>query len=127
DPILRGATEELMQLTERFVPGFSELRDVQDSMTIIYANQALKAAQALAGLYAIVEAATREHDSLIWPAFSKSRESFSTTLVLTNSFYLTQTRQAAEEITKNLETIEGTVPVMLDLADNDLQRAALGS
>jgi signal transduction histidine kinase len=81
----------------------------------------------MAGLYAIVEAVTREQSSLIWPAFSKSRESFSTTLVLTNSFYLTQMRQTAEEVTRNLEIIEGTIPVMLDLADNDLQRAALGS
>jgi signal transduction histidine kinase len=64
---------------------------------------------------------------LIWPALNKSRESFSTTLVLTNVFYLTQTRDVYEEVTKTLETIEATIPVMLDLADNDLQRGALGA
>src|SRR5262249_11628386 len=66
-------------------------------------------------------------NALIWPALNKSRESFSTTLVLTNVFYLTPSRETAEEVTKNLETIEGTVPVMMDLADNDLQRGALGA
>ena len=30
-------------------------------------------------------------------------------------------------MTRNLERIEGTIPVMLDLADNDLQRGALGA
>ena len=81
----------------------------------------------MAGLYAIMENGTREQASLIWPSLSKSRESFSTTLVLTNAFYLTQTREIAEEILKNLDAIEGTIPVMLDLADNDLQRGALGA
>ena len=51
----------------------------------------LKSAQEISGLYGILEAATREQSSLIWPALSKSRESFSNTLVLTNVFYLTQT------------------------------------
>jgi signal transduction histidine kinase len=81
----------------------------------------------MAGLYAIMENGTREQSSLIWPSLSKSRESFSTNLVLTNAFYLTQTRDTAEEILKNLEAIENTIPVMLDLADNDLQRGALGA
>ena len=81
----------------------------------------------MSGLYAIVEGATKDRTALIWPALSKSRESFSTTLVLTNVFYLTPTRETAEEVTKNLETIEGTIPVMMDLADNDLQRGALGA
>jgi signal transduction histidine kinase len=74
-----------------------------------------------------VEDATKERNALIWPALNKSREAFSRTLVLTNVFYFTPTRQAAEEVTKNLETIEGTIPVMMDLADNDLQRGALGA
>jgi hypothetical protein len=30
-------------------------------------------------------------------------------------------------VSKNLETIEATIPVMMDLADNDLQRGALGA
>ncbi len=127
DPILKGAAEPLVQATERFVRGFSDLRNVQSAISTAYENQVLKAVHEMAGLYAIMENGTREQGSLIWPSLSKSRESFSTTLVLTNAFYLTQTRDIADEILKNLEAIEGTIPVMLDLADNDLQRGALGA
>ena len=117
-----------MQSTERFVAGFSDLRNVQSAIATAYENQVLKPAQEMAGpLRHHGERHARAATSLIWPALSKSRESFSTTLVLTNAFYLTQTREIAEEILKNLETIEGTIPVMLDLADNDLQRGALGA
>lgn len=127
DPILAGAADPLLKATDRFVGGFGELRNVQNAIATAYEGQVLKAVQEMAGLYAIIENGTREQASLIWPSLSKSRESFSTTLVLTNAFYLTQTRNTAEEILKNLESIEGTIPVMLDLADNDLQRGALGA
>ena len=126
DPILSKSAEDLMQATERFVTGFSDLRNVQAAIANSYENQVLKPAHEMAGLYAILEDSTKGN-ALIWPALSKSREAFSTTLVQTNVFYLTPTRQAAEEVAKNLETIEATIPVMMDLADNDLQRGALGA
>src|SRR5215470_836469 len=127
DPILSRSAEALMQATERFVKGFSDLRNVQSAISTSYENQVLKPAHEMAGLYAILEDSTKERNALIWPALNKSRESFSTTLVLTNVFYLTPTHATAEEVTKNLETIEATIPVMMDLADNDLQRGALGA
>lgn len=127
DPILTGSTEPLLQATERFVAGFGDLRNVQSAIATAYENQVLKAVHEMAGLYAIIETGTREQSALIWPTLSKSRESFSTTLVLTNAFYLTQARNTAEEILKNLDAIEATIPVMMDLADNDLQRGALGA
>jgi signal transduction histidine kinase len=126
DPILKRSAEDLMQATERFVTGFSDLRNVQSAISTSYENQVLKPAHEMAGLYAILEDTARTGD-LILPALNKSRESFSTTLVLTNVFYLTPTREAAEVVSKNLETIEATIPVMMDLADNDLQRGALGA
>jgi signal transduction histidine kinase len=127
DPILSNSAEEMMQSTERFVGGFSDLRNVQSAIATSYEHQVLRPAQEMAGLYAIIEDATKEHTALIWPTLSKSRDSFSKTLVLTNVFYLTPTRDAADEVVRNLETIEGTIPVMMDLADNDLQRGALGA
>jgi len=126
DPILSRSAEDLMQATERFVNGFSDLRNVQSAISTSYENQVLKPAHEMAGLYAILEDAART-GGLIVPALNKSRESFSTTLVLTNVFYLTPTRETADEVSKNLETIEATIPVMMDLADNDLQRGALGA
>jgi len=127
DPILSTSSENLLQATERFVTGFSDLRNIQTTIATSYEHQVLKPAQEMSGLYAIVEDATKERNALIWPSLNKSREAFSQTLVLTNVFYLTPTRETAEEVTKNLETIEGTIPVMMDLADNDLQRGALGA
>jgi signal transduction histidine kinase len=127
DPILKEAAEPLVQATERFVAGFSDLRNVQSAISTAYESQVLNAVHEMAGLYAIIENATSDQSALIWPSLSKSRESFSTTLVLTNAYYLTQSREMADEIVKNLDAIEGTIPVMLDLADNDLQRGALGA
>ena len=127
DPILAGAAEQLLQSTERFVAGFGELRDVQTTIANTYEHQVLTPAQEMSGLYAIVEDATKDRTALIWPALNKSRESFSTTVVLTNVFYLTPTRDTADQVSRNLETIEGTIPVMMDLADSDLQRGALGA
>src|SRR5437588_7395634 len=127
EPILSGSAEQLLQSTERFVAGFGELRDVQTTIANTYEHQVLTPAQEMSGLYAIVEDATKDRTALIWPALNKSRESFSTTVVLTNVFYLTPTPEAAEQVSRNLETIEGTIPVMMDLADNDLQRGALGA
>ena len=40
-------------------------------------------------------------------------------------FYLLHEPDTAKEVTTNLERIESTIPVMLDLAENELQRGAL--
>src|SRR5262245_52602657 len=83
DPVLSKSAEDLMQATERFVQGFSDLRNVQSAISTSYENQVLKPAHEMAGLYAILEDSTKERNAaLIWPALNKSRESFSTTLVL---------------------------------------------
>ena len=75
DPILSRSAEDLMQATERFVNGFSELRNVQSAISTSYENQVLKPAHEMAGLYAILEDAART-GGLIVPALNKSRESF---------------------------------------------------
>jgi signal transduction histidine kinase len=125
DPLLSASAADVVQATERFVAGFDELRSVQSAIMDTYENQVLAPAREMSGLYAIVEGATTDRNALVWPALSKSRETFSTTLVLTDVFYLQHETDAAAEVMRNLERIESTVPVMLDLADNDLQRGAL--
>jgi signal transduction histidine kinase len=125
DPLLAASTVEVRQATERFVAGFDELRNLQTAITEIYEKEVLAPAREMSGLYAIVEGATTDRNALVWPALAKSRESFSTTLVLTDVFYLQREAATATEVTRNLERIESTVPVMLDLADSELQRGAL--
>ncbi len=125
DPLLAASTADVVQATEQFVAGFDELRNVQSAIMDTYESQVLAPAREMSGLYAIVEGATTDRNALVWPALSKSRESFSETLVLTDEFYLQHQPDTAAEVTRNLERIESTVPVMLDLADSDLQRGAL--
>ena len=79
----------------------------------------------MAGLYSIIEGATGHRDALIWPSLGKSREAFTAMLVAANAYYLSLATASAEEARRNTETIEKTIPVMSDLADNDLQRLAL--
>ena len=125
DPMLSGSARQLEQVTERFFSGFSELRSVQATISNTYQNGIMAPARDMAGLYSIIEGATGHRDALIWPSLGKSREAFTAMLVAANSYYLSLASAAAEEARRNTETIETTIPVMADLADNDLQRMAL--
>src|SRR2546428_6899436 len=123
--MLAGSVEGLVEATEKFLAGFGDLRATQSRIARTYENEVLKPARDMAGLYAIIDGASGSRDALIWPSLSKSREAFSATVVASNAYYLSLASTAAEDADKNLETIERTIPVMIDLADNDLQRAAL--
>src|SRR5207249_410103 len=125
DPMLSGSVERLEHVTDRFLNGFGELRAVQATISKTYEQQVLGPAKDMAGLYSIIEGATGHRDALIWPSLGKSREAFTAMLVAANSYYLSLSQSAADEARRNTETIEKTVPVMIDLADNDLQRMAL--
>jgi signal transduction histidine kinase len=125
DPMLSGSVEELERGTEHFLSGFGELRAVQATISKTYEDQVLSPARDMAGLYSIIEGATGHRDALIWPSLGKSREAFTAMLVAANAYYLSLTTASAEEARNNIETIEKTIPVMSDLADNDLQRMAL--
>lgn len=125
DPMLSGSVADLIEVTEKFLAGFGDLRATQARIARIYEVEVLKPVRDMAGLYAIIDGASSSHNALIWPSLTKSREAFSATLVAANSYYLSFSSGAADEAQRNLETIERTIPVLLDLAENDLQRAAL--
>jgi signal transduction histidine kinase len=125
DPMLSGSVAELERVTERFLSGFGELRTLQTAIAKTYEEQVLGPAKDMAGLYSIIEGATGQRDALIWPALGKSREAFTAMLVAANAYYLSLASASAEDARRNTETIERTIPVMTDLADNDLQRIAL--
>lgn len=125
DPVLSGSVQQLEHVTERFLNGFGQLRDVQATISKTYEDEVLTPARDMAGLYSIIEGATGHRDALIWPSLGKSREAFTAMLVAANAYYLSLATASAEEARRNTETIEQTIPVMADLADNDLQRMAL--
>ena len=125
DPMLSGSVEELERVTSRFLDGFGELRAVQATISKTYDEQVLAPTRDMAGLYSIIEGATGHRDALIWPALGKSREAFTALLVAANAYYLSVASASAEDARRNIDTIEKTIPVMADLAENDLQRLAL--
>ena len=98
---------------------------MQATISKTYEDEVLTPARDMAGLYSIIEGATGHRDALIWPSLGKSREAFTAMLVAANAYYLSLATASAEEARRNTETIEQTIPVMIDLADNDLQRMAL--
>jgi signal transduction histidine kinase len=125
DPALAGSIQRLERVTERFLSGFGELRRVQAMISKTYEEEVLAPARDMAGLYSIIEGATGHRDALIWPSLGESREAFTAMLVAANAYYLSLASASAEDARRNTETIEKTIPVMADLADNDLQRMAL--
>src|SRR6202043_1532009 len=125
DPMLSASVQQLEHVTERFLNGFGELRGLQATISKTDEDQVLTPARDMAGLYSIIEGATGHRDALIWPSLGKSREAFTAMLVAANAYYLSLASASAEEARRNTETIEQTIPVMIDLADNDLQRMAL--
>jgi signal transduction histidine kinase len=125
DPMLSGSVEQLERVTSRFLDGFGELRGVQAKISKTYDEQVLTPARDMAGLYSIIEGATGHRDALIWPTLGKSREAFTALLVAANAYYLSVASSSAEDARRNTETIEKTIPVMMDLAENDLQKLAL--
>jgi signal transduction histidine kinase len=125
DSMLSPSVPELTALTERFLDAFGDLRALQTTITKSYEEEVLMPAKQMAGLYAIIESATGKSDALIWPALGKSRETFTAMLVAANAYYLSLAADAADEAHTDIQRIEDAIPVLGDLAENDLQRAAL--
>jgi signal transduction histidine kinase len=127
DPVLSKSADQLRAVTEQFLQGFSKVREVQTTITQIYDDDLLKPAKDMAGLYAIIESSIGSRDALLLPSLGKSREAFTSSLLKANAFYLSLASDAAEEALTNISTVEQTIPVMIDLAENSLQRSALAA
>ena len=125
DPVLSKSADQLRAVTEQFLQGFSKVRVVQTTISQIYDDDMLKPAKDMAGLYAIIESSIGSRDALLLPSLGKSREAFTNSLLKANAFYLSLAPDAAEEALTNISTVEQTIPVMIDLAENSLQRSAL--
>lgn len=125
DPVLAAAMAELAGVTERFLDGFNELRAVQATINRVYEEEVLRPAREMAGIYSILEGSISQREALIRPALGKSREAFTAAVVASNAYYLSLASAAAEEARRSIETIEKTIPVLIDLADDEIQRPAL--
>jgi signal transduction histidine kinase len=125
DPILAPSVEGLVEAIERLTDGFGELRLAQATIARTYESQVLKPAKDMAGLYAGIDEATGNRDSLIWPSLTKSRETYSAAVIAANSYYFSLASNESAEAQRHLATLEQTIPIMLTMAENDLQRSRL--
>ena len=55
DPLTAGPAQALIEITERFITGFDDLRAVRSSLSSIYDTDVLRPARDMAGLYAIID------------------------------------------------------------------------
>ncbi len=127
DPVVSAYAEELRMVTERFLQGFGEVRELQSTISQTYENEVLKSAKDMAGLYAIIEGAIGSREALLLPSLGKSREAFTASLLAANAYYLSLSPDAADDARGNIMAVEQAIPVMIDLADNSLQRTALAA
>jgi signal transduction histidine kinase len=127
DPVVSGSADELRAVTERFLQGFGEVRELQSTIAQTFDNEVLKPAKEMAGLYAIIEGAIGSREALLLPSLGKSREAFTASLLAANAYYLSLSSDAADDARGNIMAVEQAIPVMIDLADNSLQRTALAA
>lgn len=125
DPLTAGPAQGLIEITERFITGFDDLRAVRSALAAIYDTDILRPAKDMAGLYAEIDASLQGHRSPISPAFGKSRDAFNAMLLAANAYYLSISEGSGDDAKRHAETIEGTAPGMIQLAESDLQRTAL--
>jgi signal transduction histidine kinase len=127
EPSVAASAQELISITERFLQGFEDLRAVRASLSGIYEGDILEPAKDMAGLYAILDSTTQSADTLIRPSLGKSREAYNAMLLAANAYYLTLSEERGQEAKRYAETIERTAPVIIGLAETELQRNALGA
>ena len=102
-------------MTEHYLQGFGEVRDVQATIAHTYENDVLKPAKEMAGLYAIVE----RHRPARGAAAALARQ------VARGVHRQPGRRQRLLPVARhrrrrrrNIATVEQTIPVMIDLAEN---------
>src|SRR5215207_637684 len=125
NPLIAQPARALTDIIERFLAGFDELRTLRADITHTYEADVMRPARDMASLYAIIEGALEKPGSLLSAPLGKSREVLNATLLAANAYYLSISQAAGDEAKRHVEIIERTVPVMLNLAESDLQRDAL--
>ncbi|OAN42966.1 hypothetical protein A6A04_09685 [Paramagnetospirillum marisnigri] len=114
------------EAARRFVAGFQTLKAINADISRLYESQVLQATSEMSGLYAILNstARTRSGDQLA-PTLVKSHENFVETLIAINVFYFNGNPARAVDAQASLDRMTATMPVLAQLAGNDLQRDAL--
>jgi signal transduction histidine kinase len=114
------------EAARRYVAGFQTLKSINANIARLYESQVLQTSSEMSGLYAILNstARTRSGDVLA-PAMVKSHENFVEALIAINVFYFDGNPARAAAAHAALIRMIETMPVLENLAGNELQRDAL--
>ena len=129
DAQMADAAQRLRASNETLVRGFDELRRARNRISSIYEADYLRTARDVRGLFGLIESTIPADEVLLRPILTKARDSFSAALMAGNAFYLSQSANAAQEAISNLDSIRLSLPVMDEIASEDLRKrsiAALG-
>jgi signal transduction histidine kinase len=125
DTFVADTARKLIGLTQRFVSGFDDLRNTRAMISRIYETEVLRPAKDMAGLFALLDGSTQRVESLILPPLARAREAYNAMLLGANAYYLSNGLEGDEEVRRHLDAMTATVPLMLDFADNDIQRSGV--
>jgi signal transduction histidine kinase len=125
DPMLSGSVDKLVDLTVRFLDGFGDLRTEQSVITETYETEVLRPAKEMGALFSALDGALMRRDGTLASHLTASREAFTQTLTAANAYYVLPASNDASVARRNLITVEQSIRAMVDLAEHDIQRAAL--
>ncbi|MEW5728351.1 MAG: hypothetical protein AB1918_11040, partial [Pseudomonadota bacterium] len=126
DPDVATELAQVNDAARRFVAGFQRIRAINTEIARVYEVQIVQTTREMSGLYAILNSTARARSgALLAPTLVKSHENFVEALIAVNSFYFSASPSRAQAARASLARMADTVPVMVDLADSDLQRDAL--
>jgi signal transduction histidine kinase len=125
DPMLSGSVDKLVDLTVRFLDGFGDLRTEQSVITETYETEVLRPANEMGTLFSALDGALRRREGPLASHLTASREAFTQMLTAANAYYVLPASNDASVARRNLITVEQSIRAMVDLAEHDIQRAAL--
>lgn len=120
-----GSAVRLGRLIETVLSGFDALRAARAGISKTYDTKISRPSREMAGLYGVIENLDLPSRVALLPPLSKSRDAYHAMLLAANAYYLSTSSSSAAEVGRYAAAIERTVPVMLDLAEDDIQRLAL--
>ena len=125
DALVAGSVDGLERIIERFLAGFEALREMRANISRTYDTKISRPSREMAGLYGVIENLEVPSRAALMPPLAKSREAYHAMLLAANAYYLSTSPASATEVGRHAAAIQRTVPVMLDLAEDGIQRLAL--
>ena len=122
DPATAEGAVRVAKAAQQLLDGFEALREVSAGIRALYHDGILPLGGEVAGLFGILDDATRGADSAAGPAISKSRENFTAALLAINAFYFSGDAEAVAQAQRSLAAVAKTAPLIRSLAAGELEQ-----